>query len=120
MPGAAILTRRTMLQGLLIAAGAAGAGASAWVGQDSMARAVFDSRIPDSLRWRDRLALPSIDIARQHANLWKELRAFAAGGTVAGLTRWSDHVLARSLLQEKGLRLRFQAHRGSLYYWEMC
>jgi len=43
----------------------------------------------------------------------------APRGRVVGLTSWSDLVLARGLLEEKGLRLRAQARCGRLFYWEM-
>lgn len=120
MLGPSIITRRSMLQGLVLMAGAASTRAHELVVHDVIARLVYDSRVPASLDWRGGFPLPAIDLAQQHANLWRELRTVVPDGRIAGLTRWSDHVLARTLLQEKGMRMRIEVRRGDLYYWEMC
>jgi hypothetical protein len=39
---------------------------------------------------------------------------------VAGLTRWSDYVQTRALLEGQRLRLRTEARLGPLFYWEMA
>jgi hypothetical protein len=80
---------------------------------------VYDSRLPQSrglLRQNSRRA---VDVADEHANFWRTLRAAAPRGRVVGLTAWSDLVQVRGLLEEKGLRLRAEARCGKLFYWEM-
>jgi hypothetical protein len=80
---------------------------------------VYDSRLAQSRVLLGRRAPRAIDVAHEHANLWRTLRGMAPHGRVVGLTSWSDLVLARSLLEEKGLRLRAEARCGNLFYWEM-
>jgi hypothetical protein len=68
-----------------------------------------------------------IDIAVSHAVPWAEVRAFEPDGAqVRGLTRWSDWVLIRGALQDKGLRVRAETQAdpkstgdGALFLWEM-
>jgi len=113
------LTRRSILQGALLVATAASAHAGGALVTDSTTLFVYDSREAQSLALRERLGLPAIDVAQQHAERWSALRALQPEGRIAGLTKWSDHVLVRTLLEEKGLRLRSEARRGALFYWDM-
>jgi hypothetical protein len=77
------------------------------------------SRSPQSRNWRCRSLHSAIDVAQEHANFWRTLRKATPRGRVVGLTAWSDLVLVRGLLEEKGLRLRAEARCGRLFYWEM-
>jgi uncharacterized protein YcgI (DUF1989 family) len=79
-----------------------------------------DSRSAASVALGAGRALPVIDVAGQAACRWQQLRAHSGSGAVAGLTRWSDLVQARGLLQERGLRMRVEQARGPLFYWEMA
>jgi uncharacterized protein YcgI (DUF1989 family) len=79
-----------------------------------------DSRSAASVELVAGHALPVIDVAGQAECRWRQLRAHSGSGAVAGLTRWSDLVQARGVLQDRGLRLRVEQARGSLFYWEMA
>ena len=116
------VTRRTVLEGVLVAAATVGAGqglaGAAFVGA-AIPLIVFDSRLPQSLQWSNRYSSRSIDVAHEHAHLWRNLRAANPEGPVHGLTRWSDFVLVRTSLEEKGFRLSRQARCRDLFQWEM-
>lgn len=113
-----ILSRRNLL-----ASGAAAATVAA-VGGSRLAAAppalvVYDSRRADSLAFARSIAAPRIDVAREDANLWRAVRGVAVEGIVVGLTGWSDWVLVRGMLEEKGKRLRREARAGRLFQWTM-
>ena len=114
------VTRRSMLQGALLAAAAASMGSNRAPAAPSDALLVYDSRLPQSRELRTRHEGPTVDLCREHANFWRTLRSTRRRERVVGLTRWSDLVQARSLLQERGLRLRRERRQGELYYWEMA
>ena len=80
---------------------------------------VFDSRLPQSRAWLGSNTESSIDVAREQANRWSQLRNSAPAGRVAGLIRWSDYIQVRGALEQKGKRLRLEARSGGLFYWEM-
>ncbi len=125
-----IVDRRTTLAGLL----AATIGGSAVAGPPPAATrggtALFvDSRLSATPAFRGQRAnAPAIDIADAPADLWRAVRAFVpAGRHVHGLTRWSDWVTLRGVLQDKGLRLRAEtpldpalAGGTALFLWEMA
>lgn len=116
------VTRRSVLQGVLVAAATAGAGqalAGTALAGTPVPLIVFDSRLPQSRAWSNDYSSRSIDVAHEHAHFWRNLRAGIPEGPVHGLTRWSDFVLVRTLLEEKGFRLLRQARRGDLFQWEM-
>lgn len=113
------VTRRLVLKGALLAAASACAAPRRAAAMPSETMVVYDSRLPQSrelLRQNSRCA---VDLADEHANFWRILRRTAPRGRVVGLTAWSDLVQVRGLLEEKGLRLRVEAHCGRLFYWEM-
>jgi len=112
------LTRRCFMKSAMLAASAAAAPAGA-AAPPPAAMIVYDSRLPQSRALLGRRAHCALDVAQEHANLWRTLRGAAPRGRVVGMTTWSDLVLARGLLEEKGLRLRAEARRGALFYWEM-
>jgi hypothetical protein len=115
------LTRRSVLQGGTVAAAAAlSIGARLEFALPPDALLVFDSRLPQSRALVTRHAGRSIDLAREHANLWRTLRSLRFGGRVAGLTSWSDFVQVRGLLGEGRRRVRAEARCGRLFYWEMA
>lgn len=80
---------------------------------------IFDSRLPLSRTWLGSDIGNSIDVAREKATRWSQLRNSVPAGSVAGLTRWSDYIQARGALEQKGKRLRLEARSGELFYWEM-
>jgi hypothetical protein len=117
------VTRRSLLEGLLCVAAASTVG-PAGASQTLRARVgvallVYDSRVPQSIALCDLYSERMIDVAQEPANFWRSLRTGVPNGRALGLTRWSDFVQVRSLLQDKGLRLRAQARRGDIFYWEM-
>lgn len=80
---------------------------------------IYDSRIPASATFAFDHAIPAIDIAQEDAALWRNVRSIAQPGAVAGLTGWSDWVVIRGLLEEKGLRMATQTQQGRLFRWTM-
>jgi hypothetical protein len=76
--------------------------------------AIFDSRRGAALAARQ-----TIDIARDSANQWRELRSIGAARRVVGATTWSDFLQVRGVLQEQGLRVTATRHRAGLEYWSM-
>jgi hypothetical protein len=114
------VTRRTLLQGLLVAAGTVSTGTGWAISVPAMALLVYDSRLPQSRTLKHRHGGRSIDLAHEHANFWRHLRTLRYDGRVVGLTSWSDLVQVRGLLEEQGKRLRAEAPCGPLFYWEMA
>jgi hypothetical protein len=113
------VSRRTLLKGTA-AIGAATA-LPAIAARSKVICTIIDSRIPASLRFAKNAAGPVIDVAHEDAAFWKKLRS-APDGTVTGMTRWSDFVIIRGLLEEQGKRLRDEAHDAStaLFTWTMA
>lgn len=114
------LSRRSLLQGALVAAAAVSAGARAEFAIPPVALLVFDSRLPQSRALRCCHAGCSVDLAAEHAILWRTLRGLRRHGPVLGLTSWTDYVQARALLEERRWRVRLEARQGRLFYWEMA
>ena len=112
-------TRRLILKGALLAAASAATLTGRAIGMPSAAMIVYDSRLAQSRGLLGQNSPRAVDVAVEHANFWRTLRGTAPRGLVVGLTSWSDLVLVRGLLQEKGLRLRTEIRRGELFYWEM-
>jgi len=81
---------------------------------------VYDSRLRPSRALNARHPVRSIDLAHEHANFWRELRGLRFRGPVVGLTSWTDLVQVRTLLAERGWRLRAETRCGTLFYWEMA
>lgn len=80
---------------------------------------VFDSRHPASRALAKGMGLPTLDISREDANFWRGLRGVLPAGAVIGLTGWSDFVIARGMLEEKGRRLVEEVPYGALFRWKM-
>lgn len=114
------LSRRTML--ISSAAIAATMASAAGVAATGLAPAlvVFDSRSALSIAFASGHAAPRIDVAHEDANLWRGLRSVAAHGAIIGLTGWSDWVVVRGLLEEKGKRLKAENRSGKLFQWSMA
>jgi hypothetical protein len=111
------LPRRSVLAALLAVATAPAALAAATEYPASLL--IYDSRWPQSLALRGRVAAQAIDMSHEHLSRCCGLRFRIPGGRIIGLTTWGDLVLARSLLQEQGRRLRRETQCGELFYWEM-
>jgi hypothetical protein len=111
-------TRRSAIKSgaavLALAAAASKAAAAA-----PPALIVFDSRIPASCAFAQRHIGPRIDVAKEDASFWRQLRADTPTGSVVGMTGWSDWVVVRGLLEEKGKRLKSETASGKLFHWTM-
>ena len=81
---------------------------------------IYDSRHVESRAFASRFSAPAIDISREDANFWRQLRAVPPQGLVIGMTSCSDLVLARGYLEEKGKRLREDMPSGKLFRWTMA
>lgn len=118
------VSRRSVLKG----AATVSAAASLPVLAESTngALTVFDSNIPESraFGWQ---AKSQLDVADLHGSNWQALRGAMKGvRSVKGLTGWSDWVVARGLLEERGFRLKSEASvaaplsgHAHLFKWEM-
>jgi formate dehydrogenase assembly factor FdhD len=123
------LDRRTVLKASAAAGAAIAVPAAALEIRQSLAArlVVYDSRIAESRAFAETQGgHPAIDIADAHADLWRKVRDVAQHGRVDGLTGWSDWVMVRGALQDKGLRLSAEQRAGSplsghahLFRWTM-
>lgn len=113
-----IVSRRNVLKSGVATAIVAGTGASQ-VATAAPGLLVFDSRLPASQVFAHSHFAPAIDVAQEDAALWRNLRGALPSGPVAGLTTWSDWVVIRGLLEEKGLRMTSETRQGRLFRWNM-
>jgi hypothetical protein len=81
---------------------------------------VYDSRSGLSRGLSERYQATAIDVARDSACRWQDLRTSRPSGRVVGLTTWTDFVQARGVLGEQRKRLRVEARVGGLLYWEIA
>jgi hypothetical protein len=114
------ITRRALLQGVLVSAATLATGTSNVIAMPPQALLVYDSRLPQGRALRSAHAGRVLDLAYEQVDLWRNLRNLRPGGRVVGLTSWSDYVQVRSLLEERRSRLRAEARCGRLFYWEMA
>lgn len=112
------ISRRNLLKSG-IAAAAVSAGSSTALASRSADLIVFDSRNAVSARFANARFARKIDIAHEDANFWRNLRADTPSRKIAGVTRWSDFVLARGFLEEHGKRLTIEKLQDGLFFWEM-
>lgn len=123
-----IVSRRSLLK--TGAAASAAIALSAMTDGQPRSLTLFDSRIPESrtfARTVSRNSATVIDLADSDATLWAQLREdFYGMQSVVGLTGWSDWVVARGFLEERGFRLTSQTSvpapisgKAHLFRWEM-
>ena len=118
------LSRRTMLKGAATI-GAVGAAPAALAG-NHRGLTIYDSRIAESLAFA-KGRYPRLDVAALDETRWAELRGeLGTTPRIAGLTGWSDWIVARGLLEERGFRLRSETRvaarlsgKTNLFRWEM-
>ncbi len=115
------MRRRTVLQGLLLAAampaGALLSKARATPGAGTLV--VFDDRYPASRELANG-ATSRLELGAERGTRWKRLRELRHAGAIVGLTLWSDHLQVRAALESTGKRVRRIQRVGSLFYWEMA
>jgi len=112
------LSRRTILKSG-IAAAAVSASSTAALASRSADLIIFDSRNPTSVRFASTHFVRKIDIAGEDKNFWQNLRSDPASRKIAGMTGWSDFILARGFLEERGNRLTVEKLQDGLFFWEM-
>jgi hypothetical protein len=113
------ITRRSLINGLAATMSmVTPVGARAFA-LPSEALFICDSRFAASRALRARHAGPSIDLEHEREHRWQRLRGLRGRGPIVGLTGWTDLVQVRAALEPGGLRVRVEARRGPLYYWEM-
>lgn len=83
---------------------------------------IFDSRLPQSIAFARAHGGRAIDIAHENTQFWRAIRTASPKGRVVGMTRWSDLVLVRATLEEKGKRMQHQAQADphQPFIWEMA
>jgi hypothetical protein len=110
------VSRRRVLQG----SGAAVAvlGAAPTLAFETGGLALFDSRHRASRAFAATHA-EVVDLAHEDACFWQTLRHASLPNRVEGLTAWSDWVVVRGLLEERGKRVRTEVRQGALFHWTM-
>lgn len=109
------ISRRRMLQSSGAVMAAASAPAFAF---QTKTLTIFDSRHPPSRA----LAYGSnakLDVAHEDSAFWHNIRSGPLPERIEGLTAWSDWVVVRGLLEERGKRVRTETPRGALFHWTM-
>lgn len=110
------VTRRRVLQGSGATIAVMGAAPSLAFGRADLA--LFDSRHRASRAFAGQ-HWATLDVAQEDARLWQTLRQGALPDRIEGLTAWSDWVVVRGLLEERGKRVRTETRRGALFHWTM-
>jgi hypothetical protein len=59
----------------------------------------------------------ALNVKDERASEWRCLRASKSVDHAAGITRWSDFLIVRSYLEERGMRLQELQARGPMFYW---
>jgi hypothetical protein len=81
---------------------------------------LFDKHSPASRHFARQFGSNARDVNGLHAENWMTFRAPLPSGTIAGLTNWSDFVIARGYAEEQGRRLGFQRQQGQLFEWQIA
>lgn len=113
------LSRRRLLASGALAATTAAIGGARLAAAAPPPLIVYDGRRAASRAFAHGRAGPRIDIAREEATLWRTLRSLSADGAITGLTGWSDWVLVRGMLEDRGKRVIREAKAGRLFQWTM-
>lgn len=111
------VSRRMVLKGGALAGAAAALPLAACRAEARVL--VYDSRLP---AWRGFAAGQGIDLAQGMSAARRALAQVPRGASVEGLTRWSDWVGLRGMLQDRGFRTEIETRApGStaLFRWRM-
>jgi len=109
-----------VLKVALAATGALCLDATAGACEQVPALALIDARSVLSQGFTHELACESIDVSVEERSGWRRLRCWRGPGPVVGLTRWSEYLQARAVLEERGMRLRREIRNHDLIRWEMA
>jgi hypothetical protein len=112
------IDRRSLLKSSAVVSGIVAVPAAARAFK-APALIVFDSREPKSRAFADGKPGPRIDVAHEDSQMWRSLRSVSKR-QIEGLTIWSDWVLARGFLEERGLRVQQEVKMGGLFHWTMA
>lgn len=113
-----LLSRRALIKSGVTISAIASVGGKA-TAFSSPKLVIFDSRSLASITFARRYAAPRIDVAKEDEKFWRALRTASPEGRVVGMTGWSDFVIVRGLLEEKGKRLKGQMPTQRLFRWTM-
>lgn len=120
MPLRPVLTRRSALTGVLATTAALCFDAYPGARSKAASLVLIDARSGSSHAFAHELTCESIDVSVEERTGWRRLRSWSGSGRVAGLTRWSEYLQARAVLEERGMRVRQEIPRGDLIRWEMA
>jgi len=120
------VSRRSVLKGAATLGAASTLPSAALAGQ-SVDLVVVDSRLPETLASLGRSGGMVVDLATAEETQWQALRMLPDHiRTARGLTSWSDWVMVRGYLEERGLRLKDEAParaplsgKATLFRWTM-
>jgi hypothetical protein len=115
-----VLTRRSVLTGVLATTGVLCLEASGTPYREAPALVLIDARSTPSQAFKHAFTCDSIDVSEEERIGWRRLRCWSGAGRVAGLTRWSEYLQARAVLEERGLRVRQELRHDDLIRWEMA
>jgi hypothetical protein len=110
------LSRRSFVK----AGAVAGAAVSAPVLAAGPRLVIYDSGLARSRVFAKAQEGTRFDVSELHASRWHALRRPLPQGRIAGLTRWSDYVMARGFAEEQGRRLVSERRVWGLIAWEMA
>jgi hypothetical protein len=118
------VSRRSLLKGTVAVSAATAVPAIAFGADQTLT--IYDSRIPESQAFAER-ATHRLDVVDLDATRWADLRGDLSGvRRISGLTGWSDWIVVRGLLEERGLRLTSESSieapisaKAHLFKWEM-
>jgi hypothetical protein len=112
------ISRRNLLKSGIVAA-AVSAGSTTVLASRSADLIIFDSSKPISVRFANTYFVRKIDVAHEDKNFWRNLRSDTGSRKIGGMTGWSDFILARGFLEERGKRLTIEKLQDGLFFWEM-
>jgi hypothetical protein len=115
-----VLTRRSVLTGVLATTGVLCLEASRTPLREPPALVLIDARSASSQAFKHAFTCDWIDVSQEERIGWRRLRGWGGAGRVAGLTRWSEYLQARAVLEERGLRVRQEIRHDDLIRWEMA
>jgi len=115
-----VLRRRSVLTGVLATTGALCLDAFPGPRSKAASLVLIDARSGSSHAFVHEFICESIDVSEEERIGWRRLRSWSGSGRVAGLTRWSEYLQARAVLEERGMRVRQETRQDDLIRWEIA